>query len=290
MHVAFCWRRPAISAVRALAAVAAGAAVACGPRPERAAGGVARRVVSLAPAFTEVLFAIGAGDRVVGRTAWCDQPPAALAVPSVGDGIAPNVEAILARNPDLVVLYASAANSAAAERLAGLGIRTIMLPMDRLAHVAEAARALGRATGVGDGAEAAADAFTAAVDSARGAERPASGPRVLLLAWDAPPIVIGGGSFQHELVTLAGGRNVFADLPRPSAQVTIETIAARDPDLVVLLDAGDASWAARPEWQVVRAVRERRFAAVQGTEFARPTFRALDAARSLQAALDSAAR
>src|SRR5256886_7658702 len=65
----------------------------------------ARRIVSLLPSFTEMLFAIGAGDRLVGRTAWCDYPPAALAVPSVGDGIPPNVEAVAARPPDLVVLY-----------------------------------------------------------------------------------------------------------------------------------------------------------------------------------------
>lgn len=274
----------------AVAAAAAVAALACAPRADRAAAAAAARVVSLAPAFTEVLFAIGAGDRLVGRTAWCDYPPAARHVPSVGDGIAPNVEAILARRPDLVVLYASAANTAAAERLTGLGIRTLTLPMDRLAHVAEAARALGRATGRADTAAALAAAFTAAVDSARAAAPPADRPRVLLLAWDAPPIVIGGGSFQDELVRLAGGENVFADLPQASAQVTIETIAARNPDLVVLLDAGEASWAARPEWQVVRAVRARRFAAVRGTEFARPGFRALAAARALRAALDSVRR
>src|SRR6266540_105393 len=65
----------------------------------------ARRIVSLLPSFTEILFAIGAGDRVVGRTKWCDYPPAALAVPSVGEGLPPNIEAVAARHPDLVVLY-----------------------------------------------------------------------------------------------------------------------------------------------------------------------------------------
>ncbi len=77
----------------------------------------ARRVVSLLPTFTEILFAIGAGDRVVGRTAWCDYPPEALTVPSVGDGMPPSVEAVAARHPDLVVLYRSGPNFAAAEQL-----------------------------------------------------------------------------------------------------------------------------------------------------------------------------
>src|SRR2546427_4295910 len=68
----------------------------------------ARRIVSLLPSFTEILFAIGAGDRLVGRTTWCDYPPEALAVPSVGDGMPPSVEAGAARRPDLVLAYPGA--------------------------------------------------------------------------------------------------------------------------------------------------------------------------------------
>lgn len=256
---------------------------ACRPAPPAADAAPARRVVSLSPAFTELLFAIGAGDRVVGRTAWCDAPAAALAVPSVGDGLAPNVEAVLARAPDLVVLYASATNASAVDRLAALGVPTRTLPMDRLDDVPAAARALGQLTGTAGHADSLAAAFTRAVDSARRATPSAPTRRVLLLAWEEPPIVIGGGSFQDELVTLAGAVNVFADLDLPSAQVTVEAIAARDPDLIVLLDAdGMPAWSARPEWQVVRAVRERRFLPVRGTAFARPTLRALEAVRTLR--------
>ncbi|HJS48671.1 MAG TPA: helical backbone metal receptor, partial [Gemmatimonadales bacterium] len=69
----------------------------------------AARVVSLLPTFTELAFALGAGDAVVGRTTWCDWPAAAAAVPSVGDGLAPNVEAIVARRPDLVLVYRAGA-------------------------------------------------------------------------------------------------------------------------------------------------------------------------------------
>src|SRR5881628_3084282 len=86
----------------------------------------ARRIVSLLPSFTEILFAIGAGDRLVGRTTWCDYPPEALAVPSVGDGMPPSVEAVAARRPDLVVLYRAGPNVTAAEQLERLGIRTVL--------------------------------------------------------------------------------------------------------------------------------------------------------------------
>src|SRR5256714_9908818 len=84
----------------------------------------ARRVVSLLPSFTEILFAIGAGERLVGRTAWCDYPPAALAVPSVGDGMPPNVEAVAARRPDPVVGDRSRPNATPAEQLERLRVPT----------------------------------------------------------------------------------------------------------------------------------------------------------------------
>src|SRR5213080_1876838 len=107
----------------------------------------ARRIVSLLPSFTEILFAIGAGDRLVGRTTWCDYPPEALALPSVGDGMPPSVEAVAARRPDLVVLYRAGPNVTAAEQLERLGIRTVLLDLNLLEQLGPAARRLGVLTG-----------------------------------------------------------------------------------------------------------------------------------------------
>src|SRR5690349_22790110 len=105
------------------------------------------RIVSLSPAVTELLFALGAGDRLVGRTTWCDYPPAARQVPSVGDGLNPNIEAVAARHPDLVVLYRSALNETAAAQFARLGIPAVVVQQDRLEDIARAARLLGHLTG-----------------------------------------------------------------------------------------------------------------------------------------------
>src|SRR5690349_5363981 len=121
----------------------------------------ARRVVSLLPSFTEILFAIGAGDRLVGRTTWCDYPPEARAVPSVGDGMPPSVEAVAARHPDLVVLYRSGPNATAAAQLERLGIPTVLFDLNRLEELAPAARRLGVLTGRG----AAGDSLARAMDS-----------------------------------------------------------------------------------------------------------------------------
>lgn len=276
---------------------------ACGPEPleVRAAAVVddagdtvhveipARRVVSLIPATTELLFAIGADSAVVGRTAWCDYPAAAAAVTNLGDGINPNLEAVLASRPDLVVLYNSAQNGAAATRLRELGVPAIRLNTDALSDVGRVARLLGRLTGNDRGADSMLSVFDTALASA--SRRPSdSPPKVLLLVWEQPPMTIGRGSFLNQLVELAGGRNLFADVASSAGAVSIEAVAVRDPDLILTTTDGPTAFATRPEWQVVRAVRERRFLPVTGSEFNRPGPRAPAAIRRLAALIEDAVR
>jgi ABC-type Fe3+-hydroxamate transport system substrate-binding protein len=249
-----------------------------------AVGGRPHRIVSLIPATTELLFAIGAGGAVVGRTEWCDYPPAAAAVPNLGDGIAPNVEAILATRPDLVLLYNSAQNAAVAARLRGLGIATLRLNTDQLADVDRIGRLLGRITEHA----AAADSMAAVFDSAlAGATAAPAGtrPKVLLLVWEQPPMTIGRGSFLDDLVRRAGGVNLFEDVSSSAGTVSIEAVAVRDPDLILTTTDGPVAFATRPEWQVVRAVRERRVQPVVGSELNRPSPRAAAAIRELTAKL-----
>jgi ABC-type Fe3+-hydroxamate transport system substrate-binding protein len=246
----------------------------------------ARRIASLIPVTTEVLFDIGAGASVVGRTTWCDQPAEASRVTSLGDGLEPNVEAIVAVNPDLVILYRSPRNAAAAERLRQLGFPTIQLRTDGLVDLHRATGLLGRATG----REAEAGRVLGVMDSLLALldrrKDPGLRPSVLVLAWDQPPMTVGRGSFLHEILERAGARNVFDDLESPSAPVSLEVIATRDPDLILTLEVAPAI-TARPEWQAVRAVRERHFLQVRGSEFMRPTPRAPEAVRQLARALDS---
>jgi ABC-type Fe3+-hydroxamate transport system substrate-binding protein len=252
----------------------------------------AARIVSLSPATTELVFALGAGDRLVGRTRWCDFPPAALAVPSVGDGLPPNVEAVVAAAPDLVLLYRSPQNAPARARFREAGVPTLTLSFDHLGDVARLARLLGPVVARAEAGDSLALAFEAAIAAARartGAIPDSLRPRVLILAWDQPPIAIGAGSFQSEILTLAGARNLFADLPTPSAPVSIEAIAARDPDLILLSDSGGLpAFARRPEWAAVGAVRDRRFARLPTPAFGRPSPRALEVVQELETRLAEA--
>jgi iron complex transport system substrate-binding protein len=254
-----------------------------------ALAGPAHRVVSLIPAATELLFAIGADSSLVGRTRYCDYPPAARSVPDLGDGIKPSIEAILARHPDLVVLYNSGQNAAVAGRLRELGIAALRVNTDALIDVPRVARMLGRLTGHQRGADSVVSVFDTALAHA---SAPATGsrPSVLLLVWEQPPMTIGKGSFLSELVERAGGKNLFGDVAASSGVVSIEAVAARNPDLIFTTAEGPSAFASRPEWQVVPAVREHRFLRVNGSEFNWPSPRAPEAIRKLAAGLSGVAR
>src|SRR2546425_727064 len=249
----------------------------------RTVGRPAQRIVSLLPSFTEILFAIGAGDRVVGRTQWCDYPPAALAIPSVGDGMPPNVEAVAARKPDLVVLYNSGPNVTAAKQLERIGIQTVLIDLNRLEDLGPATRTLGRLTGL----DVVAESLATALDSLAGRPPPPSTTSLAFVVWDNPPIIIGHGSYLDQLATQAGARNVFGDVAAPSAQVSLETIVARDPQwIAVLSDSGSPpAFAKRREWRAVRAVREGHFLLLPGSWFGRPGPRSGEAIQQLRALL-----
>lgn len=247
----------------------------------------AQRVVSLAPSITELLFALGDSDRIVGRTIYCKYPPAALQVPAVGDGLNPNVEAIVARHPDLVVLYRSPHTDDAARQLAGLGVATLVVRHDRFADIARTARLLGRATGK----DSAGQAVGRSLDSLLAVPLPPVRAKIAFVVWDSPPIVIGAGSFLDELARRAGAENVFHDVTTPSATVSIETIVARDPDWIAIVkdSAGEElpAWSRRPEWRTVPAVAAGRFLLLPADLFGQPSPRAPEAIARLSHLLSS---
>lgn len=250
----------------------------------------ATRVVSLNPVVSEAIFALGAQARLVGRTRWDDSPPGMRQVPDLGDGLQPNVEAVIAARPDLVVLYATDANRAAASAFRRAGVATLALRTDRIADFARIVRALGVALDDSVAARQVSDSVARSIQLV--AALPAFQPPVSVFwhAWDAPLITIGAGSYLGELVTIAGARNVFADLPQPSPQVTLESVAARRPDFVLAGPRAAERLRANPRWQAVEAVRAGRVLVVDTALIGRPGVRMGEAARSLRALLDSARR
>lgn len=246
-------------------------------------GASATRVVSLNPVTTELLFAIGAGGTLVGRTHWDLSPPEARAVPDVGNGMQPNVEAVLGQTPDLVILYASGSNRAAVAQLRAAGVMTLTLRTDRVADLARVAPIIGEAVGRRDAGVAVADSVTRTLEALRSRPAPARRPRVFWHVWDAPVLTIGGGSYLSELLEAAGAENVFGDLATPSPQVSLEEIALRDPDFILAGPVGAATIRSHKGWGAVRAVREGRVLVVDTSLVGRPGVRMGEAARHLRA-------
>ena len=232
-----------------------------------------RRIVSLNPTTTELLFAIGAGGRVVGRTSYDLYPAEVLEVTDLGQGLRPNIEAVLATRPDLVLLYASADNRDAARRLRANGVSTAAYKIDRIADMSRVTMLLGRLTGDTVSARRTVDSVHATLDRVRRETSALRHPTVFWPLWEAPLLSVGGGSFLNELIEIAGGRNVFAELPQPSPTVAFEELLRRDPDVIVTGPKTRLRLIADARWQTLRAVRENRVLVIDTTMINGPSAR-----------------
>ncbi len=196
------------------------------------------RVISLVPAVTEMLFAIGAGPQVVGVSSFDHFPAEVEKLPRLGGLIDPDVERILTLKPDLVVVYG--AKSDLAGRLARASIATFPYETGNLANVTGTITALGARLGRAAQAEAEVTRIGRGLDAVRA--RVAGQPRYqTLLIFSREPgglrgvYASGGVGFLHDLVTLAGGNDVFADVKQESVQISAEQILARAPEAIVEL-------------------------------------------------------
>ena len=244
-------------------------------------GAPPQRIVSLNPATTEILFTLGAGTRVIGRTKYDLWPDSARFVPALGDGISPNVEAVLGVRPDLVLLYASQGNRSAADRFRAAGINTVSLKVDHIADFRRTTELLGAMLHDTARARTVIDSVEHTLDSVRVATRHRPKPRVFWHIWDSPLITVGSGSFMSELVDIAGATNVYADITGPSGPIALEDVARRDPDYILAGPIGAARIDADPRWRIVRAAREKKIVIVDTLLVARPAVRLGEAAVSL---------
>lgn len=196
----------------------------------------ARRIISLVPALTEILFAIGAGPQVVAVSSYDDDPPEVLKLPRVGALLDPDTERILAMRPDLVLTYGSQAELE--KQLGAAGIRTFSYRHGGLADVVPAFRALGDLTGHSSEAARVSGDIEKRLRAirARVAGRPR--PKTLLVMGREPRSLrnldaSGGIGFLHDIIELAGGANVFADVKRQAVRASNEMLITRAPDVVL---------------------------------------------------------
>ncbi|HJU75054.1 MAG TPA: helical backbone metal receptor [Gemmatimonadaceae bacterium] len=274
-------RRFARSSIVLCTALAACSGVERAPADTAHTAGTPQRIVSLNPTTTELLFALGAGHRLVGRSRWDVFPDSAIQVPDVGDGLRPNVEQVLSVNPDLVILYESIENVTAVDRLRAAGVQTLVLRVDLLQDLRRAFDTLGILLGDTARARLVRDTVFASLDRVRTATRGLDRPTVFWHVWHSPIITIGSRSYLTELVDIAGGRNIYADLNVPSAPVALEDVVRRDPDFVLAGPTTADRIRSAAQWRSVRAVRDGRIAVFDTMLVGRPSVRVGEAARSL---------
>lgn len=201
-----------------------------------------QRIVSTAPSITEMLYALGLGDKVVGVTKYCRYPPEARLKPKIGDYTSPNMEAIAALRPDLVIIQTNPIHLA--EKLAALHLKSLEVNQDKIADLYNSIRVVGDATG----AQAAAAKLNQSIQTKLAAiqKRVAGLPRtrVMFVIGRTPNrldglIVVGSASYLNQVIDLAGGENVFRDTRAAYPSVGLEEVLARNPQVVV--DMGDMS-------------------------------------------------
>ncbi|MBI5751356.1 MAG: cobalamin-binding protein [Hydrogenophilales bacterium] len=203
-----------------------------------------RRIVSLAPHATELLFEAGAGSRIVGAVSYSDYPEEARRIPRVGGYRALDMEAIAALKPDLIVAWPSGNTPAQVEKLKQLGLPIYLSEPKRITDIASALERLGELTGNTGAAQQAAARFNRQHAALRAAYTGRPPVRVFYQIWNSPLITVSGEQIIGDAIRLCGGENIFASLPALTATVSLEAVLQANPEVIVA--SGMA--AQRPAW------------------------------------------
>ena len=214
-----------------------------------------RRIVSLVPSVTEVLYAIGAESVLVGVTDFCDYPPEATRKPHVGGMLSPNLETLVTLKPDLVVATRSGNTEETFDQLKRLGLPVYLVDPATVSDVLRLVSDLGQLTAHRDGAAAVDKDIERRIAAVR--ERVAGRPlpRVLYVLWPEPLIVPGKGALVSELIALAGGASVTADQGQGYPRMSLEAAVGRAPEVIILASHGSKGGpAARQRWERLQSL------------------------------------
>ena len=272
------------------------AALACGQNPQR--------IVSTAPSITELLYALGLGDRIVGVDRFSRYPPEVLRKQKIGDYANPNLEVIASLRPDVVMIPTNPVKLA--ERLGTLRLKVLEIDQEGIAKLYDSFRIVGQATGTVEQAAKLTSSVRGQLDAIRTRAAPLKRTRMMFVVGRTPNrldglIVVGQASYLNEIIALAGGENVFRDAVASYPAVSLEEVLARNPDLIV--DMGDMADTVGVTdqhkrevtslWERltnVAAVKQHRVFAVASDVYVVPGPRVVEAAKAFLAMLHPEAR
>jgi len=253
----------------------------------------ARRIVSLAPYITELLFAAGAGEYVTGVSEFSDYPQAARTLPRIGGGGGLDLEAILSLQPDLVIAWQSGNPAVQVEHLRSLGLAVYLSEPRRLGDIPATLERFGRLAGTGPVAAREIAAFQRRL--ARLRQRYARRPEISVFyqIWERPLMTVNGKHLISDVMRLCGGRNVFSDLPALAPQIAVEAVLAANPEVIVA--GSDDGMSSHPlavwrEWPELAAVKADRLYLLPRELLVRHTPRILEGADRLCRMLEAVRR
>ena len=248
----------------------------------------AQRIIALTPHATELLFAAGLGERVVGVPSYSDYPEAAQAIPRIGGYNAVDLERILALRPDLVVGWHSGNNPRILQQLRDLGLTVYSTEPTHIGHIAHTLEQLGRLGGTEAIAQTEAARFRTTLAELEHRYRHQPPVTVFYQVWHQPLITVGNSDLIHQVIELCGGRNIFAALDTANPRISEEAVLQADPQAIVASGMGTP----RPEWldnwrrwPQLQAVARQHLFFILPDIIQRPTPRLLDGASQLCEAL-----
>ena len=249
----------------------------------------ASRVVTLAPNLTELVYAAGAGEHLVGVSAYSDYPAAALELPIVGDAFMIDQEQLAMLQPDLLLAWQGGTPAHVVDNLRSLGYVVETLRTNSLADVSAAVARIGELTGNAEAAQRTIVEYEKGLAAVAGRASYPGAIRVFYQVSARPLYTIGGQHYVNEIISMCGGQNVFSGLAEPAPAVDVEAVIERDPEVILASsDAGNTAFAEWDRWGELAANRYGNRFFVPADTIARATPRLVQAAEAVCDALDEA--
>ncbi len=248
----------------------------------------AKRIVSLAPHTTELLFDAGATDQIKGTVSYSDYPEQANRIQRIGQYDKFDLEAIVALKPDLIVAWQSGNNMTRIEEVMTLGIPVFVNEPREFLDVSESIKKFGVLLGTEKVAAARAQKYVESLQQLQSRSQGKSKVRVFYQVWDSPLFTINGEHLISKVINLCGGENVFADVSSLSPQISVEAVMERDPDVIIAgVNQGRTHWLpAWKQWSGLSAVKHNQLYAIDADLIVRHTPRILKGAERLCEILD----
>ena len=250
----------------------------------------AKRIISLAPSLTELVYSAGAGDQLVGVVNYSDYPKAALSLPIVGSYNAINFEKILQLKPDLVLAWESGNRPQDLDRLKRLGLNLLIRDSQQLDQIPELIEEIGRYAHTQSQANAEAQRLRQQLADLRNHYAESATVTVFYQVWHQPLMTVNGEQFISQAINVCGGKNVFGDLKALAPHVNREAVFAQDPDVILLGGLSDVQQAWLEAWQKMpqlKAVRTNQIHPLNADHLQRPTARLIDALPALCQRIDT---